>query len=444
MQRTLAVLLLSFGFLVACVPEAPVPEIQPTVTPIPTAPAAARPTYVVEMGTVQEVLEMTGRWLPRDQLDLSFEVTGVARNVNVRRDDVIGQGTLLADLQIENLEDELETAKINLETAVTRLNTSSDSSTDSVRDATFTLADSQLSLDNTVATSPWTQVENARITLQDAQIQLEEAQRSYNELISHPDSDPTQVDSAYEAWERAQTNLLTQQTNYINAVQTLGAYEFTVDQAENRVLQNQLNLQDAQTSSGSTEENIQAVNEAQLRIDQIEADIARSSLFSPIDGIVLEVLINPGDNIEAYNEVITVAIPDPKEAIINLPFNDTQRLSVGMVGKCQIANQPETAVGCVVRQVPLSNRDVDQTVRVAASLDEIPNGQLIEVEMPLDVREDVMWLPPEAVRTFQNRTFVVLQTPDGEQISDVQLGLQTDDRVEIESGVSVGDIVVGP
>jgi len=56
----------------------------------------------------------------------------------------------------------------------------------------------------------------------------------------------------------------------------------------------------------------------------------------------------------------------------------------------------------------------------------------------------VLWLPPSVIRTFQSRTFVVLQTSDGERTVDVELGLQTDDRVEIVSGVNEGDVVVAP
>jgi multidrug efflux pump subunit AcrA (membrane-fusion protein) len=64
--------------------------------------------------------------------------------------------------------------------------------------------------------------------------------------------------------------------------------------------------------------------------------------------------------------------------------------------------------------------------------------------MPLQVSKNVLWLPPAAVRTFQNRTFVLLQTPDGQKVVDVTVGLKTDDRWEIKSGVNEGDIVVGP
>jgi len=90
----------------------------------------------------------------------------------------------------------------------------------------------------------------------------------------------------------------------------------------------------------------------------------------------------------------------------------------------------------------LTSRDTDQTTRVGAQLDGLNLGALVEVVVPLDVRDNVLWLPPQAIRTFQNRTFVVIQTADGEQISDVVLGLQTDERVEIVSGVAEGDLIV--
>jgi multidrug efflux pump subunit AcrA (membrane-fusion protein) len=63
----------------------------------------------------------------------------------------------------------------------------------------------------------------------------------------------------------------------------------------------------------------------------------------------------------------------------------------------------------------------------------------------LGEQEGVMWLPPQAIRTFQGRKFVVLQDADGRQRRvDVEVGLQAQDRVEVKSGLSVGDVVVAP
>lgn len=417
-------------------------QTEPTVTPIPTAPAAAKPTYIVQRGTVQESLVFSGRWLPRDQQELSFDIAGTIRTVSVRRNDTVSVGTLLADYQIDNLEDQLASARLSLDTALTNLDSNDDSTGDSVTDAQFSLADANVNLQSTVDNAPWTNVVSARQSLDKARVDLENAERDYNNALGDPSAGPTTVDNTYNAVQSAKASILSAQASYWSAAQTYNNHQYNITNAENNVLQQEVNLESAITGGGNASQ-IQSVNEAQLNIDQILGDIAQSSLYAPIDGVVLEVNVSPGDATAAFDTVMTIAIPEPLEIIANLAFNDTQRLSVGMVGKCELMNQPDTAVQCVVRQVPLSNRDADQTVRVAASLENIPSGQLIEAEMPLDVRDNVLWLPPEAIRTFQNRTFVVVQTPDGERVVDITIGLQTDDRVEIETGLSENDIIVG-
>lgn len=415
---------------------------EPTVTPIPTVAAASRPTYIVEMGTVAQTLSFTGRWLPRDQMNLSFEMPGTVRAVNVRRGDTINIGDLLADFQISDLENQLASARLQLDNARRRLESGGTSSEDSVMDAKFNLADAQLSLENAEVSLPWTSVNSAWLNVENAQRELEDAQRAYNDLLGQATSSATAVDQARSRVLSAESGLDNAWLNYYQAAQNYHSSTIQVDKAENNVLRSTLSLEDAQ-SGGDNPDLIQSVNEAQLNVDQTLQKIEQSSLYSPLAGVVLEVVIKPGDQVQAFNTVITVAIPEPLEVNANLAFNDTQKLSVGMIGVCNIVNQPDTAVQCVIRQVPLSNRDADQTVRVAASFTEVTQGQLIEVEMPLDVRENVLWLPPEAIRTFQNRTYVVLQTEDGQRVVDIQIGLKTDERVEIVSGLNLGDKVVG-
>lgn len=416
-----------------------------TSTPIPTAPAIVRPTYTVQRGDVQEALTFTGRWQPRDQMPLSFEISGTVRQVNVRRGDTVSAGGLLVDYQITALEDQLATAQLNLENALANLESGTEGTVDSVANAEIALANARLSLESTRNNSPWTQLESARINLESARQSLEDAQRAYDDAISRPDQPASAVDGARQQLQNAQNSLRSAQTSYYSAAQSFNNHQYQVDQAENQVIQAELALENAR--SGGDASGTQAVRSAQLNIDQINADIARSSLYAPIDGIVLEVTINPGDAVQAYTSVITIGRPQPNEVIANLAIGDAQQLSVGMVGTCEVMNQPETAVQCAVRQIPLSSRDADQTTRIAASLDQITDiatNQLVEVNMPLRISQDVLWLPPAAIRTFQNRTFVVLDTPDGQRSVDVVIGLETDDRVEIVSGVQEGDIVVGP
>ncbi len=434
--------------LVACTGNQVVgnpPQQAPTSTPVPTAPVVARPTYLVQRGDVQNILDFPGRWQPRDQTPLSFPIAGTVRSVKVRVGDAISAGQLLADFQISSLEDQLAQAQLDLETAKANLSSGAESSVGTVADAEVALANAQLNLQKTRDSSPWPQVESARIALDNARQNLANAQHSYDDAVSRPNQPASTVDQAYNSLLSAKNSLRSAQASYDSAAQNFNTYKYTVANAENAVIQAQLNLEKARTG-GTNPQAQQSLRSAQLKVDQIKGQIAQSSLAAPAAGEVLEVVIKPGDAVKAFDTVITIGKSKPREAVASLAIGDAQKLSVGLVGVCQVLNRPETAVQCVVRRIPTSARDADQTTRVAASLEDLnlPTGQLIDIQMPLQVSKNVLWLPPVAIRTFQNRTFVVLQTPDGPRSVDVEIGLRTTDRVEIKSGVREGDVVIGP
>ncbi|MFN8447470.1 MAG: HlyD family efflux transporter periplasmic adaptor subunit [Anaerolineae bacterium] len=435
------VLLLSVA---ACTSAPNAQQGEATSTPIPTAPVAAPPTYAVQRGDVSDIFEFSGRWEPRDQEQLAFQVGGAVRRVNVQRGDTVAAGDLIADLQIDDLENQLASAQISLQSALASVQSSSDNSVQSVTDAEIALANARLQLQNAQNNLPWTSVSSAQMQVQSAEEQVANAQRSYDDAVSHPESPnaASAVDSAYQQLISAQNSLRSAQNSYYSAAQSYNNAQNQLKSNENSVIQAELNLQKAQQNAAGGVSDSQ-VQTAQLNIEQIQAKIAQSSLYAPTDGVVLEVTISPGDQVTAYNAVITIGRPEPKEAIASLAFSDAQRLSVGMVGVCQVVNQPDTAVQCVVRRLPVSSRDADQTTRVAATLPDVAEGQLIDIQMPLQISQNVLWLPPAAIRTFQGRTFVVLQTPDGPRRVDIEIGLQTDDRVEIVSGLNEGDVVIG-
>lgn len=412
-----------------------------TATPIPTVPAAQRTTYVVQRGTVSEEYEFRARWLPRDQIELAFEVNGSVRSVNVRRGDTVSAGTVLADLQIDDLEAQLETQLLNLASAERRLLDSTTTSSEGVVNAQFNLANANLSAESQAAGLPWQAVDNAWANVLSAQRAVDNAQREYDNARSRPDTPASEVDRLLESLVSAREALVRAQNDYYTAAANYRQAQLNLEQQENSVLQAEIALDDAQTSGGDPDL-VDAVTEAQLAVDRTREQIAQSTLVAPFDGVILEVTIQPSDAVQAYEGVITLALPEPLEAIASIPFNDTQLLQVGQVGICEEANNPDSRVQCVIRQLPLSNRDVDQTVRVAATLPQLVSGALIDVTMTLSESIDTLWLPPEAVNVFNNRTFVVLQTPEGERVQDVTIGLETDERVEVLSGVEEGDVVV--
>ena len=67
----------------------------------------------------------------------------------------------------------------------------------------------------------------------------------------------------------------------------------------------------------------------------------------------------------------------------------------------------------------------------------------MRVTVELERKADVLWLPPQALRIFDGRRFAVLQDGDVQRRVDVTAGIETPERVEIESGLEEGQVVVG-
>ena len=68
----------------------------------------------------------------------------------------------------------------------------------------------------------------------------------------------------------------------------------------------------------------------------------------------------------------------------------------------------------------------------------------MRVTAEVESAEDVIWLPPQAIRNFNGRLFTVVQDGDVQRRVDVRIGVEAEDRVEILEGVEEGQTVVGP
>ena len=91
------------------------------------------------------------------------------------------------------------------------------------------------------------------------------------------------------------------------------------------------------------------------------------------------------------------------------------------------------------------SHDTNTAVRIALDNPDttLELGELATVTIVLEEKADVLWLPPAAIRRFQGRTFVVIQSSEGQQRVDVRLGIESETRVEILDGVEVGQIIIG-
>jgi multidrug efflux pump subunit AcrA (membrane-fusion protein) len=88
---------------------------------------------------------------------------------------------------------------------------------------------------------------------------------------------------------------------------------------------------------------------------------------------------------------------------------------------------------------------VDQSVHLQLEDESVPLvlSDAAVILITIDEREDVLWLPPAALRSFQGETFVFVDLNGVQRRVNVSVGLVSADRVEIVSGLEEGQTVIG-
>ncbi|MCC6168658.1 MAG: efflux RND transporter periplasmic adaptor subunit [Caldilineaceae bacterium] len=358
----------------------------PTPTPIPTAIVPTKPTYQVQRGEIVNELEFSGRISPVLEEDLFFRASGRVRSVFRKRNDMVAKGEVLAELEIDALERELEAAELELERARVRLE--------------------QAQQENSYA-------------IEVAQTNIEIAELKLQALRSEAAPDQTAI-SVQE--------------------KEIGLARLALEQLQAGV--------DPLLQSD--------VTRAELAVTKLHAEIAESQIIASFDGQLLSMSLTPGQAVDAYQPVATLADVENLEVSADLISTQMEDLVESMPAKIILVSRPGVTLDGSVRQLPYpygsggrgnTVEDMDKSTRISiaeSAQDEgFALGDLVRVNVELERKDNVLWVPPQALRIFDGRRFALLQDGDVQRRVDVTVGIETPDRVEIESGLEEGQVVVG-
>jgi RND family efflux transporter MFP subunit len=208
-----------------------------------------------------------------------------------------------------------------------------------------------------------------------------------------------------------------------------------------------------------------ALDETKLNTKNLDTNISDAQITSPIDGKVLSMNILEGSEANAFNPMITVGDDSKLEIGGTLTSTQMQDLSEGMASMIELPNRPGEKLKGKIRVLPYpygtgggtnsttstttsTSKSTDNTTRI--SLDD-PNaakgfrlGDLVQVTVILESKQNVLWLAPQAIRSFEGRNFVVIKTDGLPKRVDVRLGIKNDEQVEILDGVQEGQIAIAP
>jgi multidrug efflux pump subunit AcrA (membrane-fusion protein) len=188
------------------------------------------------------------------------------------------------------------------------------------------------------------------------------------------------------------------------------------------------------------------VDRARLRLARAATALADTRATAPITGQVLLLEgAEVGAQVAAYAPFAVVIDPESVFVSASLPAETLRTLREGIpvtihLGEVGVA----PAVAGVIQALPAPYGAGQTQVEIAAT-DPVERsllqpGATVQVVAERERKQNVLWVPPSALQGFRDAYFVRLA--DGAEVP-VTIGLQNNQQVEILSGLTEGQTVLG-
>ena len=254
----------------------------------------------------------------------------------------------------------------------------------------------------------------------------------------------TKAQEIRRAVERAQINLQMAQT-LLAKYQAGGFSVYDIQLQELNVRLAQLNLDEVLAQYG--------LPDASTALDAIDAQVNAARVFAPVDGLIISG-VAPLQVVTKDFVAFVIGDPNRLEAVVTpdtSPPQDVLKMMMeGMPVTVISSANPNQLMTGKIRELPSPfGTGASSSLLVRVVMDQPPSkntyqaGDKVTVRVELANKKGVLWLPPAAIHQVGGRTFVIADTGLGPQRMEIEIGLQTQDKVEIVSGLSEGQIVIG-
>ncbi|OGM10532.1 hypothetical protein A2Z67_02995 [Candidatus Woesebacteria bacterium RBG_13_36_22] len=226
----------------------------------------------------------------------------------------------------------------------------------------------------------------------------------------------------------------------------------------------------AKLKAGADELDIRAkkivIQQKEDALSEAEQNLAGCYIYSFFDGVIADVGVKVGDSVSSGTE-LGILITKQKIAEISLNEVDAAKVKIGQKTTLTFDALPDLSISGKVLEVDTIGTTSQGVVSYGVKIfwdiqdERIKPGMSVAVDIIIDIKQDVLILSNNAVKSQEdsyyvelveaseetkqqllaNKSGVILSTPIKQQV--VEIGLSNDLYTEIISGLKEGDIVVG-
>lgn len=402
-------------------------------TVVPT-PAPKPVTVPVSRGDVAQTVTAPGQLVGVQERMLGVDVNGRLLELTVRPGSIVRAGDVIARLDAAPYETALNTAQIQLAQAEAAYQ-------QHLAEAELAIEAGEAQVESTQAQIPSLTV--AEINLQSAREAESRAAYEYQKAQDRT-WEPPEMGEAYRLeWVNAQRAVEVAQAEYDRIL----SEQWSVSQQVNALAKNvaQSDLQAQYLAQSGVDPLLQ------LAVDEAAADLAKTVITAPFDGVVLDVLARPGEQLPAGANLVLLTNPAQGEVRTTVIEEDLSLVTVGQPAEVYFDARPDVVVnGEVARIVPQRVAgEARPLYHVYLSLtDPLPDGvypgMTADASLLIDSVQDVLRLPRALVAARSDGSATVEVWQNGTAVTrDITVGLRGDVYIAVLDGLAEDDEVVG-
>lgn len=208
-------------------------------------------------------------------------------------------------------------------------------------------------------------------------------------------------------------------------------------------------LAELESSSLQNEIKTQKLQLEQSRLslqEQLES-VDDMVVYAPISGVISQVDVTTGERVSENSTVAVVSDMNALEVVIPVDELDINNISIGMEASITVNSLPDTNFQAVVSGIAkegtvsdgVASFDVTLTLE---NIEGLKPGMSATGEIIIAQKDQVLWLPVEAVQERGGKKFAMVREEGKDQAVDITVGLVSDEMAEITEGLNEGDQVV--
>ncbi|MCP4612523.1 MAG: efflux RND transporter periplasmic adaptor subunit [Planctomycetes bacterium] len=188
-----------------------------------------------------------------------------------------------------------------------------------------------------------------------------------------------------------------------------------------------------------------AISKANL--DEVSARLERTSIYSPTDGQLNDIIVEEGEYVPVGTPVAEVVDNDTVKVVVDMPERDISFFSVGQTVEVfvNVKGRDTSMTGEISFISELADLQTRST-RVEIYLDNekrlLRSGQIVLVRLTRQIIKDAIMIPLLAVIPMEDSKTVYVVNSEEAHRRQVEIGVIKGDHVLVKSGLKSGDRLI--